>query len=212
MVISNCENSGKIFANNVSAGGIAGLSAADVTYCVNTGDVSVDNNSAGGIVGQQLARGVLSGCVNRGNVIGNASESVGFGGIIGWIKYDNSTTASYPNHSVIEVRDCANYGEITAPKGYGVAGIVGMTYRNGVIEGCGNYSKKIVASGMAAGITVYQNIGTQLPDSTPLLTVSNCTSTTNVETQMTAGMKGEIVYDNTAGANTSFDNNKYLPE
>ena len=64
---------------------------------------------------------------------------------------------------------------------------------------------------MAAGITVYQNIGNAMPETTGLITVTGCLSTTNTETQMTAGLKGEIVYDNTSGANSSIEGNTYAP-
>ncbi|MDE7141981.1 MAG: hypothetical protein K2O33_03705, partial [Muribaculaceae bacterium] len=172
--------------------------------------ISADNNSAGGIVGQQNARGTLSGCVNKGNVTGGQSASLGFGGIIGWIKYDNCTT-SYPNPSVINVTGCANYGDIIAASSYGVSGIVGLTYRHAEITGCDNFAGQITANGMAAGITVYQNTANQLPDTTPHLTVTGCKSTTNTATQMTASLKGEIVYDNTQGASTTIENNTYAP-
>ena len=210
MVISDCSNTGDIRADNVAAGGIAGLCAADVTNCVNEGNISASNNSAGGIIGQQNARGTLSGCVNKGNVSGEDSSSLGFGGIIGWIKYDNCTT-SYPNHSVIIVTGCENRGNIVAPKGYGVAGIVGMTYRHAEITSCKNYASRLTANNMVAGITVYQNIANALPETTPHLTVTGCESTTNTETQMNGSLKAEIVYDNTTGADTTIDGNTYTP-
>ena len=88
---------------------------------------------------------------------------------------------------------------------------VGLTYRHATITDCNNTSSRITAKDMAAGITVYQNIGNALPDTEGHLTVTGCTSTTNTETQMTAGLKDEIVYDNTAGANTTIENNTYAP-
>ncbi|MDE6526901.1 MAG: hypothetical protein K2L75_06555, partial [Muribaculaceae bacterium] len=210
MTITDCTNTGDIHADNVCAGGIAGLSAADISGCTNTGNISGFNNSVGGIVGQQNARGNISHCVNRGNIDGGQSESVGFGGIVGWIVYNN-IPLSYPNYSEIHVSGCENYGDVVAAKATTASGIVGLTYRHATITDCGNYAGLIASGNMAAGITVYQNTGNKLPDTEPHLTVSGCTSTTNTETQMNAGLKGEIVYDNTVGANTTIENNTYNP-
>ena len=208
MTIKNCHNSGKIHADNVSAGGIAGLSSADITDCTNDGEISGDNNSIGGIVGQQMARGILSGCTNNGKVTGNGG--LGYGGIIGWIVYNN-IPSSNPNYGVISITGCTNNGQIIAPNSSTSAGIVGHTYRNAVITDCINTATQITAKSMAAGITVYQNIGNALPDTEGHLTVTGCTSTTNTETQMSAGLKGEIVYDNTVGANSTIEDNTYNP-
>ncbi len=210
MVISDCSNTGEVRADNVAAGGIAGLCAADVTNCVNEGNISASNNSAGGIAGQQNARGTISGCVNKGNISGDESSILGFGGIIGWIKYDNCTT-SYPNHSVIVVTGCENRGNIEVPKAYGVAGIVGLTYCNAEITSCKNYASRLTANNMVAGITAYQKIGTALPETTPHLTVTGCESTTNTATQMNGSLKAEIVYDNTTGGATTIEGNTYNP-
>lgn len=208
MTIKDCHNTGKIYAKNVSAGGIAGLNAADITNCTNDGEISGDNNSIGGIAGQQIARGTLSGCTNNGKVSGNGG--LGYGGIIGWLVY-NSIPSAYPNYGIVSITACTNNGQIIAPNASSAAGIVGLTYRHATITDCNNTSSRITAKDMAAGITVYQNTGNALPDTEGHLTVTGCTSTTNTETQMTAGLKGEIVYDNTAGANTTIENNTYAP-
>ena len=212
MTISDCINTGNIHADNVCAGGIAGLSAANISGCTNTGTISSCNNSTGGIVGQQNAFGTISKCINRGNVDGSESTSLGFGGIVGWIKYDN-IPGSYANYGEINIVECENYGDVVAAKGNDVSGIVGLTYRNATIKDCNNYARQITAgpSSIAAGITVYQNIGNAMPETTGLITVTGCLSTTNTETQMTAGLKGEIVYDNTSGANSSIEGNTYAP-
>ncbi|MCM1336606.1 MAG: hypothetical protein NC187_06205 [Candidatus Amulumruptor caecigallinarius] len=212
MTIENCTNYGNVHADNVSAGGIAGFCTADVTECTNYGTISANNNSCGGIIGGQNARGVISGCVNEGNIIATATSS-GFGGIIGWIRYETNAT-NYPNQSVIEVTSCRNSGDIkvTSDGKAGIAaGIVGHVYRTAKITGCTNTAKLISATNMVAGIAVYQNLGNACPDAENLLTVTGCTSTTNVDTQMSGALKAEIVYDNTAGANTHIEGNSYQP-
>lgn len=112
---------------------------------------------------------------------------------------------------MIVVTGCENRGNIVAPKGYGVAGIVGMTYRHAEITSCKNYASRLTANNMVAGITVYQNIANALPETTPHLTVTGCESTTNTATQMNGSLKAEIVYDNTTGANTTIEGNTYTP-
>jgi len=211
MTISDCHNYGDVHADNVSAGGIAGLSNADITDCTNEGNISANNNSCGGIVGAQNARGVISGCVNKGNIVADATSN-GFGGIVGWIRYE-SNTMNYPNQSVIEVVNCENQGsiDITSDDTYGASGIVGLTYRNAKIDKCVNKARKISAKGMVAGITVFQNTGYACPVANPMLTVTNCTSTTNVDTQMTGALKADLVYDNTAGEFVTLKDNTYSP-
>ncbi len=211
MTFENCYNNGNIHADNVSAGGIVGFSAADITNCKNEGKISAGNNSCGGIVGGQNARGIISNCINNGDIIAQAT-SAGFGGIIGWIRYETSTT-NYPNQSIIELEGCENYGtvDITGSNCYGIAGIVGITYRNANISDCVNKSPKLSTSGMVAGITVYQNLGNSCPNEDPMLIVSGCTSTTNIETQMFGSNKAEIVYDNSAGQYVTLTNNTYSP-
>ncbi|MCM1309560.1 MAG: hypothetical protein NC301_00860 [Bacteroides sp.] len=211
ITIEDCENYGDIYAKNVSAGGIAGFSTADVTNCTNYGTIGAGNNSCGGIIGGQNARGVISGCVNEGDVIATATSS-GFGGIIGWIRYESNAT-NYPNQSVIEVKSCENKGNINVSGSNAniASGIVGLVYRTAVISDCINTAKSISAANMVAGIAVYQNIGSACPNAENLLTVTGCESTTNTETQMTGSLKGEIVYDNTTGTNTALSNNKYNP-
>lgn len=205
-VITGCTNSGTIHAENVAAGGISGLNTGLIVNCTNTGNVTAVTNSAGGIVGVQQSAGYVRGCNNSGDVTCNGQ--LGAGGIIGWVKYDN-TDSAYPVQNIIEVTGNTNSGTITGTGSstYGVSGIVGLWYQAGVCDNNINLAPAINATGMCAGITVSQTIGTnpnKIPNYQLMLYVRNNVSTT--PTEMTA----QYVYTNTPGTVTESGNKATL--
>lgn len=206
-VITGCTNSGTIYAGNVAAGGISGLNTGLVENCTNNGNVTAVTNSAGGIVGVQQSAGYVRGCNNSGNVTCNGA--LGAGGIVGWVKYDNNDIA-YPVQNIIEVTGNTNSGTITGTGSstQSVSGIVGLWYQAGVCDNNINLAPAINATGMCAGITVSQTVGTN-PDKVPgyqlMLYVRNNVSTTPLD-KMTGSLKDRFVYINTPSAVTASGN------
>ena len=210
-VITDCTNSGTIHAGNVAAGGISGLNTGLIVNCTNTGNVTAVTNSAGGIVGVQQSAGYVRGCNNSGNVTCNGT--LGAGGIIGWVKYDN-TASAYPVQNIIEVTGNTNSGTITGTGSstYGVSGIVGLWYQAGVCDNNINLAPAINAKGMCAGITVSQTNGTdpvKVENYVLMLYVRNNVSTTPLD-QMTGSLKAQYVYVNTAETVTESGNKATL--
>ena len=206
-VITGCTNSGTIYAGNVAAGGISGLNTGLVENCTNNGNVTAVTNSAGGIVGVQQSAGYVRGCNNSGNVTCNGT--LGAGGIIGWVKYDNNDIA-YPVQNIIEVTGNTNSGTVTGngASTYGVSGIAGLWYQAGVCDNNINLAPAINATGMCAGITVSQTVGTdpkRIPNYQLMLYVRN-----NVSTTPTDKMTAQYVYINTQGTVTESGNKATL--
>ena len=150
MIISNCTNYGEVSCTApVSVvGGIVGLSAADVINCINEGTIKGTGADVAGIVAEQQNAGSIKGCVNKGDIT-NSSSAYGTGGIVGWIRY-NGTTSAYPVKNVIEVSGNTNYGSVTG--GNDAGGIVGTVYNFGNITANYNYAPTLRATTFAAGI------------------------------------------------------------
>ena len=210
MTISGCENSGNITAP-YAAGGIAGLSCAEVSECSNSGAISGTSSSVGGIIGEQRSAGNVYKCTNTGNVtLTNApSSAYGTGGIVGWVRYMNGD--AYTRQNLITVTYCTNYGNVTDGK-TGVGGIVGTWYMCGNCSNNYNYATELSGSGMVAGIvgnsqwTGEQPIGFSPADK---LTVNNNSSSTTLQ-QMTGSMTTLFVYINDA-AKTTQEGNQEVP-
>lgn len=176
MNIQDCENRGSITAA-YCAGGIAGLSAADVSGCTNSGSVTAGNH-AGGIVGEQTNYGAVSGNTNSAAVIGKTTAA---GGIIGWVRYQTNESA-YPNTALITVTGNTNSGSIgkgedgTGELGYG--GIVGTLYNQGTVSGNTNNAPTITGGTFAAGIVG----GPQIVNDNKKINETTVTITNNVTT------------------------------
>ena len=148
MTIDDCHNYGTVSGTAGVVGGIVGLSAANVSNCTNEAAITGNGADVAGIVAEQQNAGSIKGCVNKGNIT-NSSSAYGTGGIVGWIRY-NGTTSAYPVKNVIEVSDNTNYGSVQG--GNDAGGIVGTVYNLGVIKENYNYAPALNAKTFAAGI------------------------------------------------------------
>ena len=118
--ITGCRNEGTVVGYN--AGGIAhemfsSSTRAELTNCVNTGEVKADDTAdsvGGGIVAAVSGPHEISGCINRGAVVGYNA-----GGIVGWLLNNGSGT--------VVVQECYNAGIISGlpDKNCSIGGIVG---------------------------------------------------------------------------------------
>ncbi len=211
MAISGCLNFGTI-SGTQGAGGIVGLSAADISDCENIGSVSGSAASVGGIAGEQKACGSIRACINFGSVTctGEGSE-YGAGGIAGWIRYSEEKMSngefSYKAIEMIKVEECINLGNVVS-NGNSAGGIIGMTYNWAYISGNVNLAEKIEAKTFAAGITTQQNETYQRAGAG--ITVENNVSTTD-SSNIKANCTSRIVYINTTGSVTESENSYELP-
>ena len=156
MTFTNCENTGSI-DSVTCAGGIIGLSSADLYNCKNSGTISITKTggtSIGGIVGEQKNDGSINNCENSGTVSNNAGTTtdgstdkagVGTGGIVGWIRYSGEYTNGH-----VTVSGCTNTGNVSSSS-YGVGGIMGLAYNSFTVTGCES-SGTITGYNMVAGI------------------------------------------------------------
>ncbi len=197
MYITNCANNGEVTSISVGAGGIVGLSAANVSGNTNTAEVK--GTEVGGIVGEQKSYGSVTNNTNSGavtNTGGNAAY--GAGGIIGWLRYHETSEANaYPVSEIISVTGNKNSGSVTGKNDAG--GIVGVVYNSAVIMNNKNTARSISAATFAAGIVGnYQTVGTpaaEAPARNKLTFGDDNTSTTPLE-QITAQCKDRLIYTN----------------
>lgn len=185
-LIYDCRNSGRICSTcsgslqnpekvSVRLGGIVGgfrhrlLPAAQVAASENTGDIvysgDAPNCRIGGITGD-ACKGVVKGCVNRGNLnaesvaVEKAADALAsnVGGIVGFTKGDINSCDNFGRidtegihqmmaggicgmpHDALTMVDCCNYGNIcvTNEATSSVGGLVGIMGRSTHIAGCAN--------------------------------------------------------------------------
>ena len=196
MYITNCENNGEVTASGV-CGGIVSLSAANVSG--NTNTAAVEGTEVGGIVGEQKSYGSVTNNTNSGAVT-NTSENAayGAGGIIGWLRYHETSEANaYPVSEIISVTGNKNSGSVTGKNDAG--GIVGVVYNSAVIMNNKNTATSISAATFAAGIVGnYQTVETpaaEAPAQNKLTFGSNNTSTATLD-QINAPCKALLIYTN----------------
>ena len=148
MNIINCTNTGTI-EGKYAAGGIVGLSAANVKGCINNANIT--GPTSGGIIGEQLRYGTIESNTNTGNISG--SNPVG--GIVGWVRYYEKDT-SYQLTDKITIKNNKNSGEIISKQvGTSLAcagGIVGNIYNAGYVYNNENTANKIEGTVFAAGV------------------------------------------------------------
>ena len=196
MYITNCVNNGAVTASGV-CGGIVSLSAANVSG--NTNTAAVKGTEVGGIVGEQKSYGSVTNNTNSGavaNTGGNAAY--GAGGIIGWLRYHETSEANeYPVSEIISVTGNKNSGSVTG--GNDAGGIVGTVYNSAVIMNNKNTATSFSAATFAAGIVGnYQTVETpaaEAPAQNKLTFGSDNTSAATLE-QITAPCKALLIYTN----------------
>ena len=196
MYITNCVNNGAVTASGV-CGGIVSLSAANVSG--NTNTAAVKGTEVGGIVGEQKSYGSVTNNTNSGavtNTGGNAAY--GAGGIIGWLRYHETSEANaYPVSEIISVTGNKNSGSVTG--GNDAGGIVGTVYNSAVIMNNKNTATSFSAVTFAAGIVGnYQTVETpaaEAPAQNKLTFGDDNTSTATLE-QITAQCKDLLIYTN----------------
>lgn len=105
-------------------------------------------NTAGGIVAEQTNYGTISNNENTATISGGSNA----GGIVGWVRYQNS--ASYTKSAVITIENNTNAGSITAAGSgtLGFGGIVGTIYNAGIVTGNTNTASAVTGGTFAAGI------------------------------------------------------------
>ena len=148
MFITDCANYGSIECTAGVTGGIAGLSAANVSGCLNEGTITGSGADVAGIVAEQQNAGSVTNCMNKADIT-NESNGYGTGGIVGWVRYNGGTT-NYPRYEIVEIIDNVNYGKIVGGNDGG--GIVGTVYNAAVVTGNENYAESISGTTFAAGI------------------------------------------------------------
>jgi len=199
MYITNCVNNGAVTASGVCGvcGGIVSLSAANVSG--NTNTAAVKGTEVGGIVGEQKSYGSVTNNTNSGAVT-NTSENAayGAGGIIGWLRYhDTSEASAYEVSDIISVTGNKNSGNVTG--GNDAGGIVGTVYNSAVIMNNKNTATSFSATTFAAGIVgnyqITEDPAAAVPAQNKLTFGSNNTSTATLD-QINAPCKALLIYTN----------------
>ena len=205
MTITGCDNYGNVSGTSNSIGGIVGLCCGDVSDCENHGTVTGSASSVGGIVGEQKAAGSVKGCTNYADVKGGtASNHLGAGGIVGWVRYAPSGEfGSYPYEEQIVVSGNTNEGKHISGV-TGVGGIVGTWYHDGLCTENTNLAETISASDrFAAGIVGDSQWGELGSDKKGVnetelkLSVTKNVTYTNID-NITGSLTNEFIYINNA--------------
>lgn len=201
MTISDCTNTGNVTSSAGVAGGIAGLCAANVSNCRNSGEIKGGGASMGGIVGEQQNYGTIAGCTNTGTVTytGSDNNKYGFGGIVGWIRYNGSTDA-YGLKGIVTVKNCNNSASVTGSNDAG--GIIGTVYNFAVVTENSNTASGVHSYRFAAGIVGNYQQDNNYPGVTaPSLNADWCqilnnTSTTTLAAMTQPGSTGSATFRN----------------
>lgn len=116
-----CTNKGSVTGKDGNIGGICGGLSGSLEKCVNTGDVTCESggtkkDNLGGIVGTTFTNSTIriANCYNTGKVTEYRDNSVGIGGIIGWISISGSRGEIKNNYSIgiidIKGNNCSGIG------------------------------------------------------------------------------------------------------
>ena len=209
MNITGCTNKGNI-TGSYAAGGIAALSAANISNCSNTAVIA--SNEAGGIVGEQIMYGTINNNINSGLIKNINNDGFAHGGIIGWVRYHESTT-NYPLNGIINVTNNTNTANIEATGAAGGSGgIVGHIYNQANVTGNTNKAEHIYGGAFAAGIagSLQQATG-NLDIENTTITVSNNISLTSIENITVAGLCKDLFAYNNDAANFVVKDNSANP-
>lgn len=143
--IINCTNKGEITANSVNSGGIVGSAHPYDGYpriekCINQGKVttlkpSTSTNGIGGIVGNIQGTTRVIACTNEGEVSATTTTYSYLGGVVGYIKEDNSWSSAW---NAPLVAGCINKStEVRGSLTNHYGGIVGnLNHSKGKVLGC----------------------------------------------------------------------------
>lgn len=140
--ITNCENRASVASagtgNIAYAGGIVGVSEGGnvISGCKNYGSIT-GNKAIGGIIGEARVDDEIINCINEGAVSGNLY----IGGILGNTPDKDNT---------ITVKNCINYGAITATDG-NAGGIAGHMAYSGTLVNCFTSGKVGANGGIVVG-------------------------------------------------------------
>lgn len=170
--ITNCVNEADIYAYNNYIGGIAGYlyaatatqSATQIVNCVNKGNIYSVGQYAGGINGGGTY-GIISGCVNIGNVIGKHFDTKANSVSVINQKYYGGIAGSA---SGVDVVYCWNSGTVEANSDFtgGLTGLCRVNSNLGKMENCITIGTVISGSINRKGIVTGQNgygTGTSAP-------------------------------------------------
>ena len=198
MNITNCTNSGTI-SGKYAAGGIVGFSAANVIGCTNRGDVVLAGNTAksiGGIIGEQTNYGEVAQNANFVNIT-VTEGTANAGGIIGWLRYQNSA-ANYPANETVIVNGNTNEGAIAST--YTAGGIIGLAYNQAIVTENENKATSVSAGTFAGGIVGGLQVDNNNLSTNEAIrfTVTQNTTATALE-NITANCKDAIAYNNGPG-------------
>ena len=199
MELTDCTNAGTI-NSGYAAGGIVGFSAANIADCTNTADVT-GAVEAGGIVGEQTNYGTISSNSNSGKISNNSTGGIAYGGIVGWIRYQNSSS-NYPLSEVITISENTNSGKISASDcSLGAGGIVGTIYNQAVVTGNENSAESIVGGTFASGVVG----GAQVSNDNMKLDGKMVVTYNNVSTTSSNNIKGNCTSDDVYNNDASFE-------
>ena len=206
LLIENCTNSGAITATTGGyTGGIIGLgTGTHILSCSNSGIVTGNATSIGGIVGELQYCGVVDGCENTGEVMKNGN-GYGAGGIIGWLRYPQSSAYNSIDKSIAVVKNNTNRGSVTSDGGH-TGGLIGVVYNAIEMADCANYGL-VTAAGMSGMV-----IGNYQKTETPIAGVTNGVSVTGCanyarEANLSGGSVGVLfghLPENPAGNPTDY--------
>ena len=201
MYITSCENTGNVTSiGNASdpgncAGGIVGLSAANVSGCTNSATITGSGTGIGGIVGEQKTYGSVTDNNNSGTVTNNNSGNYGNGGIIGWLRYHGSgEVSSYAVSDIISVTGNTNSGNVSG--GNDAGGIIGTAYNSAFIIDNTNTATSLSGTEFAAGIVGNYQITETPAASKPALNKLTFVGNTSETTTINANYTEPLIYKN----------------
>lgn len=203
LYMENCVNNGDISVGGLTIGGAivgrtgsaGGITSFKLINCVNNGNITrgtgvagvTSNHGYGAITGHTASDGVyvVDGCVNTGNMTG-ATGCIG--GIIGFAE----------GTATKEIKNCANYGNITSIANAEAGGIIGQLRLNGSIDNCKNFGA-ISAANYNGGI-----VGRAYGASTYL--IKNCVNYGQIGNKTTKYAAGILSYSNDNACKVTIQN------
>ncbi len=131
---TDCRNNGSIYAKGLDVGGILGIAQNEIAVkkCANNAPVTAGNKTAAGIVGScQQGANIIS-CVNNEKGVISAKQYAA--GVLAWVASSSDD---------INIKNCANYGEIKDTVGECGGIAVNQKNDNMTVVNCFNATTKI---------------------------------------------------------------------